>query len=295
MGVAAKLLTMCIMNTVTKEQIKNELANYVAKIGSQNAASKRLTNVSNATISNILAEKWDNIGESMWISIQKQITVSLEGWQVVSNVRRVKQLHQLYSDAKDFSEVFCVVAPAGSGKSQPATLFTEYPNVYRVVCKEHFSRKTFLVELLTAMGKDGSGYTIHELMNEVLNSILKAEKPLIILDEVDKLNDQVLYFFISIYNTTEDKCGIVLQATDFFKKRITRGVSANRKGYKEIYSRFGRNFVELPNNTDRDLAEIIKANGVKEEGEIIRITNQSEGDIRRIKRLVKAYLRKEAA
>lgn len=280
------------MNTEAKQQIKIDLANYVQKQGSQNQASKHLISVSNATISNILADKWDNIADAMWLSIQKQVTPSLGGWVVVET-RRIKQLNRIYGDAKNFSEVFCVVAPEGSGKSEPANLFTANPNVYRVVCKEHFNRKTFLVELLNAMGRDGSGYTVYELMNEVLETILKAENPLIILDEVDKLSDQVLYFFISIYNTTEDKCGIVLQATDFFKKRIKRGVGNNRKGYKEIFSRFGRNFIELPANTDKDLAAIIIANGVTDESEVIRITNQSEGDIRRIKRLVKAHLRKE--
>lgn len=282
------------MNTETKQQIKIDLANFVQKQGSQNQASKHLVSVSNATISNILADKWDNIADAMWNSIQKQVTPSLGGWVVVET-RRIKQLNTIYSDAKNNSEVFCVVAPAGSGKSEPANLFKANQNVYRVVCKEHFNRKTFLIELLNAMGRDGSGYTVYELMNEVLEAILKAENPLIILDEVDKLSDQVLYFFISIYNTTEDKCGIVLQATDFFKKRINKGVANNRKGYKEIFSRFGRNFIELPANTEKDLAAIIKANGVDEESEIIRITNQSEGDIRRVKRLVKAYLRKEVA
>ena len=41
------------MNTETKEQIKNDLQQYVAKVGGQMAASRQLTGVSNGTISNI--------------------------------------------------------------------------------------------------------------------------------------------------------------------------------------------------------------------------------------------------
>lgn len=281
------------MNTETKEQIKNDLQAYVARIGSGNAASKSLVNVSNATISNILNNKWDNIAEAMWLNVQKQVAVSLDGWVIVPNTKRFQLISGVYNDAKQFSEVFCIVAPEGSGKTEPAKLCVQYNRTaYVVKCSEHWNKRTFLAELLRAMGKE-SGGSIHEMMSEVLDTILKTDKPLIIIDEADKLTDQVLYFFISIYNETEDKCGMVLQATDHLKKRILKGVRMNKKGYKEIYSRIGRKFVELPANAPTDLYAIAAANGISEEAEQVRIANESEGDIRRIKRLVKAYLRKE--
>lgn len=281
------------MNTEAKQQIKIQLHNYCEKVGSMNAASKKLNSVSVGTISNVLADKWENISDAMFTSIQKQVNPSLGSWIVVENTKRVQILNKLYADAKEYSEAYCVVAAEGSGKSEPAKMFSERPNVYRVVCAEHLNRKTFLAELLKSMGKETSGYTVYEMMREVISIILKVENPLIILDEADKLSDQVLYFFISIYNATEDKCGIVIQATDFLKKRINRGVDLNKKGFKEIFSRFGRKFIELPANSKKDLTEIIEANGIYQHEEITRIINDSEGDIRRIKRLVKAALRKE--
>lgn len=281
------------MNTEAKEQIKSQLDNYVLKVGSMNAASKKLSSVSVGTISNILAGKWGNISDTMWTSIQKQVSPSLGSWIIVENTKRVKLLNKLYADAQEFSEAYCIVAAEGSGKSEPAKMFAERPNVYRVVCAEHLNRKTFLSEVLKAMGKETSGYTVYEMMREVISVILKVDRPLLILDEADKLSDQVLYFFISIYNSTEDKCGIVIQATDFLKKRIKRGIDLNKRGFKEIFSRFGRKFIELKPNTNADLKEIIEANGIYEHEEITRIINESEGDIRRIKRLVKAALRKE--
>lgn len=281
------------MNTITKEQIKNDLYQFVQKVGSQNAASKQLTNVSNATISNILAGKWDNIADSMWISIQKQVSSNGNEWKVLTDTRRMSMMHQLYMDAKRFSEVFCIVAPEGSGKTEPSKIFSNNENVYILKCKEHLNRKTFLSELLQAMGKDSGGYTVYEMMTVVLEAILRAESPLIILDEADKISDQVLYFFITIYNETEGKCGLVLQATDHLKKRIQKGVAINKKGYKEIFSRIGRKFIELPPNTDVELKRIAMMNGVDNELEAIRIVNDSERDIRRVKRLVLAYKRKK--
>ncbi|MGJ1327610.1 ATP-binding protein [Sphingobacterium sp. UBA5980] len=286
------------MNTEAKMQIKNDLYQFVQKVGkgSQNAASKQLAKVSNATISNILAEKWDNIADAMWISIQKQVSTAVSiGWKVLTETKRMRQMVQVYKDSQDYSEVFCVIANEGSGKTEPAKLFAERPNVFVLKCKEHLNRKTFLGDLLQAMGKDSGGYTVYEMMDAVLETLLRLENPLIILDEADKISDQVLYFFITIYNETEGKCGLVLQATDHLKKRIQKGVHMNKKGYKEIFSRFGRKFVELPQNSFKELKQIIELNGVEEPEEVTRIANDCEGDIRRIKRLVMAYNRKKGA
>ncbi|WP_149913521.1 ATP-binding protein [Sphingobacterium cavernae] len=284
------------MNTETKLKIKNDLYQFVQKVKSQNKASQQLVGVSIGTISNILADKWDNISDDMWTKIQNQVSISVESeWKVLTETKRMNMIQTVYLDAQQYSEVFCVVAPEGSGKTEPSKRFAERENVYLVKCKEHLNRKTFLGDLLHAMGKDSGGYTVYEMMGVVLETILRADKPLIILDEADKISDQVLYFFITIYNETEGKCGLVLQATDHLKKRIQKGVSINKKGYKEIFSRIGRKFIELPANTTDELKRIAIINGVDDELEAVRIVNDSEMDIRRIKRLVLAYRRKKGA
>lgn len=283
------------MNTHTKEQIKNDLYQYVQKVGSQNAASKRLTNVSNATISNILADKWDNISDQMWSSIKAQVSTNVltGGWLIMRDTKFMSDLARVYDDAKVSGEAFCVIAPAGAGKTEMARQYCEGANAYLVKCKEYLNRKTFLAELLRAMGKDADGYTVYEMMAVVIREILRAESPIIILDEADKLSDQVLYFFITIYNETEGKCGLVLQATSHLKKRIEKGIALNKKGYNEIYSRIGRKFIEPKQNRVDELKDIIRLNGVDDELDVVRIVNDSDNDIRRIKRLVLAYKRKK--
>jgi len=282
------------MNTETKLKIKNDLYQFVQKVGSQNKASQQLVGVSIGTISNILADKWDNISQDMWTKIQKQVSIMVGAeWRILHDTKRMQMMRTVYQDAQNYSEVFCVVAPEGSGKTEPSRQFVENENVFLVKCKEHLNRKTFLGDLLHAMGKDSGGYTVYEMMSVVLETILIADRPLIILDEADKISDQVLYFFITIYNETEGKCGLVLQATDHLKKRIQKGVAINKKGYKEIFSRIGRKFVELPCNSVDELKRIAMVNGIDDELEATRIVNDSELDIRRIKRLVLAYKRKK--
>jgi Cdc6-like AAA superfamily ATPase len=160
--------------------------------------------------------------------------------------------------------------------------------VYVVRCNEYFNRKTFLADLLRAMHKDSGGYTVAEMMNTVVKEIRKADKPLIIMDEVDKLNDQVFYFIITLYNFLEGQCGIIIMATDHLEKRVKRGLSLNKKGYKEIYSRIGRKWITLKTPSTKDITAIVKANGIDDENAIASIINDAESDLRRVERLVHA-------
>jgi len=289
---------------MTKEQISNQIKAQIADDlalyvqvqagGSANKASKQLIKVSNGTISNLINRKWDNISDDMWRNVQKQVSSPIDGeWKIVAT-KNLNTLTALFEDAASYANTYGVIADAGTGKTAAADDFKVRPNTFVVKCNEFFNRKVFLQELLREMGLDYGGYTTSEMMFTILDAIRKADKPLIILDEADKLSDPVLYFFISLYNSLEGQCGLVLMATDFLKKRIERGVRLNKKGYKEIFSRLGRRFIAIPVTTDKDIKNIILANGIFDEIVIAEIINGCESDLRRVKRLVHSQKRKEA-
>ena len=161
-------------------------------------------------------------------------------------------------------------------------------NVYNLSCSEYWNRKHFMAELLQCMGIDSTGCTVPEMMSDIILALKKKETPLVVLDEADKLSDQVLYFFISLYNKLEDRVGIILCATDYLEKRIKKGVRTNRKGYKEIYSRVGRKFIPIQVVNSEDVAAVCIANGVTDPETINEIIDDCESDLRRVKRKVHA-------
>ena len=142
------------------------------------------------------------------------------------------------------------------------------------------------------MGRDASGLTVNEIMGEVVRQLKMQESPLIILDEADKLSDQVLYFFITLYNALEDHCGIVLAATDHLEKRLKKGLRLNKKGYNEIFSRIGRKCIELNEIGYADITQVCMANGITGRAEIKKIINGTEQDLRRVKRQIHALQQK---
>ncbi len=273
------------MTNETKIKIKDLLQKFCEGFESQAKAAKALKDVSAGTISQLLNHKWDLIADRMWISIGKQIGFEIGNWKIVETYN-YKIIRGILMDAKAQSRVHAIIGGAGWGKDAAAKDFkAEVDAVYLINCNEYFNKKYFMVELLKKMGKNTDG-TVAEMVERAVSSLNRTFRPLIILNEADKLKDETLYFFITLYNLCEDKCGIVIMATDQLEKRISRGLFLNRKGYQEIFSRVGRRFIELKKPSKTDVTAICSVNGVTDPETIMNIYNSCEGDLRRVKKLI---------
>ena len=276
---------------ITNEEIRVRLGEYCEMKGSQKRAATSLVGVSPATVTQIVTGKWELINEKMWRSIAAQIGVKQTRWNIVET-RNYRALSDIFADAQENALVLAVCGEAGTGKSLTAAHYgAENPNVYVLACSEYWNRKTFLRELLRVMGKNPAGDTVGDMVDDVVMELKRRENPLIILDEADKLSDQVMFFFITFYNKLEDYCGIVLMATDYLEKKVRRGLRLNKKGYKEIYSRIGRRFVAMPGLSETDISDVCRANGVEGLREIETVKKDCEGDLRRVKRKCHAFNR----
>ena len=259
-----------------KEEIVAQLRSYVERKGSQKKAANSMDGVSSATINKMLnGTDWETISEEMWRSVAQQTRTKSEGWQLAdTSVHR--EMTMLLTRAQQDALVAGVIGAAGSGKTETCREYAD----------EHWNRRTFVSKVLKAMGANVAGYTINDMMEEVVDALSRADNPLLILDEADKLSDQVLYFFITLYNQLEGRCGIVLCGTQYLKARIARGVRLGKKGFEEILSRLGRRFFELAEIGEEDVALVCVANGIESDAKIRKITKESESDLRRVKRSV---------
>lgn len=280
------------MEQIKKQNIVNHLQTYCERYDSQKRASNSLKGVSAATISQMLSGKWELIADDMWRNVAAQIGYKDEKWEAVET-KDFRLLTRLLDEAKENTLVMGVTGDAGSGKTFALKHYTaSHRQTYLLCCNEYWNRKTFLSELLAAMGRDYTGYTVGEMMSEAVRALKMQESPLLILDEADKLSDQVLYFFITLYNSLEDECGIVLCATQHLEKRIKKGIKLNKKGYAEIWSRLGRKCVALSGVSAADITAICEANGISDLTDIDDIIADSDSDLRRVKRRVHAVSRK---
>lgn len=276
-----------IISKNEKNDIQELVANTVQRIGSQNRVATTI-GVSAATLSEVLNDNWDKISNDMWRKVASGVGYTTKQWNTVET-RDYKLLTTILNDALNHSACFAITGNAGSGKSKTFERFeNENKNVILISCNEFWNRKYFLVEVLRKMGVNSSGMTVVEMMTEVIRKLKTQQMPLIILDEADKLTDQVLYFFITLYNHLEDKCGIILAATDHLEKRVLRGIRTNKKGFNEIYSRIGRRFIALQGVSFSDVKAVCEANGISGQRDIKTIFDDCDFDLRRVKRKVHA-------
>lgn len=272
------------MEEIKKQQITLALKRYCDRYESQKRAANSLKDVSAATVSQILNGNWSQISDEMWRAVAAQTGVKDTNWEAVETTT-YKRMTKILSDCQTGALVMGVTGDAGTGKTYAVKRYAEsHRQVYVLCCNEYWNRKLFLSELLQMMGRDSSGYTVGEMMAVVVRGLKMQESPLIVLDEADKLSDQVLYFFITLYNNLEDECGIVLCATSHLEKRLRRGMKLNKKGYAEIWSRLGKKCVPLRGVTARDITAICEANGVTDSHDIDDVIEDSEQDLRRVKR-----------
>ena len=285
-----------MINTEQKEQIRARLETYVKRYPSQTKAVNSLKGTSAGTVSSILNRKWDLISDDMWMKLSSQLDNASE-WRLCGTAA-FNSLMLYMQDAKDESNVMWVTGPAGIGKSTAAGVFCrEHKNVFLITCSEDMHKSDFIRELASKVGVRSIGMTVRETLAAVIDELVKMESPLLIFDEGDKLTDTVLYYYISLYNSLEDKCGMIFLSTDYIKERMRKGLNRGKKGYDEIDSRICRRFVPLDLVNSNEVEAICQANGLLDRAAIRTVKQEASScgnDLRRVKKSIHKELKKLA-
>lgn len=269
------------MNQKEKIAIVEQLRLFIQQKGSQNKASAALKGVSTAVVSHLLNGNWEPYSEEMFRKLGVQIGYNSQEWQFAPTTNGVDLLG-LLEDSKTSALVLSVISNAGAGKSESTKKFAaEHSNVVRIECGQYWDRKYFLSEILFQLGDKNPSNRIAEMMRDIVMRFKKMEHPQLIIDEVDKIDDNVLLFLITLYNELKGHCSIVILATYFLKKRFENGLRLKKKGYEELNSRFGR-FYELEDTNFQDIKVLCEANGLKDESIIKTIAKNANGDLRAV-------------
>lgn len=287
---------MSKLNNTQKQEISEALRTYVGRYPSQNKAVNSLKGVSAATVSCVLNGKWELISDDMWLKIQSQLR-SNKGWQLYDTVAH-QSLMLYLKDSQEESNVVWITGPAGIGKSTAAQKYAEgHRDVFLLTCSSDMTKADFIAELASKIGIRTAGMTVRETLKVIIKELVKKESPLLIFDEGDKLADSVLYYYVSLYNALEDKCGMVFLSTNYMEERMRRGVIRGRKGYDELESRICRRFVPLDLVTAGEVEGICRANGLEDSAAIRTVVSEAHScgnDLRRVKKSIHKELRKMA-
>lgn len=282
------------MNYSNEQKIQiQELCKEQSKLASSQNRFAHKIGVSPATLTNLNSGKWNLISNDMWTKIADAVGFKEEDWQIVRTANYIT-MTALMGEAKQYGETYAFLAPQGSSKTETVKAFERTnSNVAVLTCEEHWTKREFLMKLYQQLGHQNEYYSIGEYMDAIEVICRDAEKPLIVLDELDKLKDTMLLFFVTLYNRLHGKCGIFICCTPFLKHYIEKGIKKNKRGFAEFFSRTGGRFIIGTAAGAGDITAICRANGVTNQNDIERILNDCNNDLRRVERLVKAHTRKK--
>ncbi len=273
------------MTQEQKQQIVNEIK-ALSGLTSQNKLANK-AGVSSATISQMVNNNWSLIKDEMWRKVKVKLRIELD-WNT-ANTTNLDFIYKHLVAAQSRHLSFGISYDAGAGKSEAYKLYAKnHANVIYIECKTFWKSKTYAKALVTACGLDDFG-TTEDLVERFIDHISGLENPLVIIDQMDKLKDASMDFFIDFYNDLAGHCGFLLSGVPALEKRIKRGVKTDRSGYFELWSRIGRKFLKLKPLTIADVNAICAANGVNDSEFAADAFANSEGDLRRVKIDVEKY------
>jgi AAA domain len=311
---------MTKLSELEKQQIISLIEQKKINLGSYDAVAN-YCGISAATVTQLRKNKYQAEGDDMWLDVGlklgfKQKTEGNSSWVTVPT-NDYKLLRTVAIDAKNKSLFIPISDVAGMGKTACLKAISEElaeHNTFYIRCWD-WGKKEFLFNLCKCLGIDaGRGFkTPNDLLVLVIDSFKSKaiHKPLLIIDEADKLKASALRFLIPLYNECEDMLGCLIAGTENLEKEIKRGVRYQAKGYDEIDSRFGRRYIKLLgciiNEVKKDKCEvrnICRANGLENENvisniieeckpvrKLIKVDGREQSirvitDLRRLKRLV---------
>ena len=286
-----------------KDSIKDMLVAYIERFGSMNKAANNLDRVSAATLSSIVNGRYQNISDDMWRNIRAQVATGTENdpRTAVVETSVTRDLAFCMAENRANKDFIWAISPAGSGKTIASKMARKIRNTYYVLCDEDMKKSDFAIELARAVGlRVNTQKKARTLILDVVKYLREQNDVLIIFDEGDKLSDNVLHYFITIFNHFEDlsglqTVGVQFISTDYMATRMERGLRYKKKGYQELWSRLGARFYEVDRNTPNDVDAICRARGLvarRDIDEVIKEADRTNYDLRRVSRKINAIMRR---
>lgn len=242
------------MDKITKNSIKEQVALQMKQKGlSQNRFAK-LLDISSAQLSNILTDNWDKISDSMWNSVRSKLGGdSKQGWLILTT-QNFASIKAVCNDAKRNQRMLGIIGPTGLGKTKALQSYAQSnPNTGYIMCDFLMTQKSLMIAVAKAFGLDSNG-TKQVLMNRVCERMNKMDRPILILDDLGKVNDRIYRIIQLFYDRTEGHAGIVVAGVPFTKNYIDKAAMKDKMGFRELQSR-----IEYWQELDTPLPSEIKA------------------------------------
>lgn len=221
-------------NLPQKEQIKEAINSYCQARGVSKKELATQAGVSDATLSKIENQKWDDINEKMWRKIWNKVRDATKPG--LFNTTDFTTCKKVCDAARQHHFMIGLTADTGIGKTTALTSYSFNKNVFYVVYDKTMAPKHFFSDLLKEMGISFAG-NINEMVNRIADEINTLDAPLLIVDEAGKLTHTMILYLHVLRDKTFNNCGIVLSGMPYFKSNLIKLTNRQKEGCAEFYRR----------------------------------------------------------
>jgi len=223
---------MDALKSKTTEEVK-ELLKTTGK--SQNKIAREI-GISSAVLSNIVNGKTEEISLKTILEVRTYFKLPTIPMKTTGNVKLV---HAALDEARRRGRLIGMSQKTGFGKTVSLRSYVKRnPGAIYVLCSPAMNRKSFLEEILAALGLKVSTKLDRSIKRIAEN--LTRHGDLLILDEADKLPNSCYPLIQQIYDRLDRSAGIVLSGTDFLRRNLQNGARLGWKGFDEFYDRIER-------------------------------------------------------
>lgn len=203
------------------------------------------TRISYGERENILsATKWLMIGQNLGITPDER-----EWATARTDVFDVIEEDIIF--CKTFSKARICVDDCGIGKTYTAKYLSRtLKNCFYIDCSQGKTKMQFVKMLARTVGVDCLG-RFTDVKMRLKSQLQMLTKPILIIDEAGDLEYNAFLELKEFWNATEGFCGWYMIGADGLRAKIERGISGQKVGYAEIFSRFSEKFTRIV-PTDRN-------------------------------------------
>jgi DNA transposition AAA+ family ATPase len=274
-----------------KEQIKKMYAAKCERLEFSSSDAATSIGISGSTVSLVFNGKYGADDNSIFRQIARWVGFG-QNQLALAETTNFRLMLRTLTEAQQYSSMYAITGEAGHGKTFAQKYYADkYKNAFYILCNEHWTINELLDEIYRQMGMSPVNNSPAIKMWEIGTRLRALDNPLLMFDEANTLKNPVMQIFKSLFNELENHCGITITATNHLTQKLLRGKQLNRLGFKEIWSRIGSRPIELLETKKNDIVKICRANGIDDEMIISRIASESEGDLRRVKRMIDKHTR----
>jgi hypothetical protein len=242
------------LTTEFKEKVRIAILEKRENYGGSDADFSKSLGINNAIFSRIKKGETEKVlSDTAWITIGRQLQVKVfeDNWKV-ARTSVYSEIEDNLSFCKELSRSMVLVDDCGIGKTFCTKhIIRKMKNTFYVDCSQAKSKQQFIKLLAKTIGIDNHG-KYNEILENVKYYITTLERPLIILDEAGDLQYDAFLELKGIWNGTDGSCGWYMMGADGLRRKINKGLTAQKVGYAEIFSRFSDEFIKLVPNGKAD-------------------------------------------